>query len=302
MRYTRRQTLTRLTPGVLALGWAATRPATAAAQVTPTLFLPTTPVQQGSAFLAGLTGSGIGWAEFWFTGRRISPVREGDLWLGIGGVGQDVGSTVQAPPGVYSLVAYYASGPNAPVSSVDGRIRVDRYDYPVEYIQLSPETSALLDPDLIARETEDLRAVYVMATPARRWDGYFVRPSAAALTDVFGSRRSYNGGPATGSHSGVDFGAAQGAPVLAAAGGRVVHARRQPVRGNMIILDHGAGVHTGYCHLSAFNVDEGEEVIAGQRIGAVGSTGLSTGPHLHWEVVVAGMHVDGLRWLAPGEI
>jgi murein DD-endopeptidase MepM/ murein hydrolase activator NlpD len=67
----------------------------------------------------------------------------------------------------------------------------------------------------------------------------------------------------------------------------------------MVVLDHGAGVFTGYCHLSAYAVRADEEVPAGQVIAAVGSSGLATGPHLHWEVVVGGYHVNGLLWLTP---
>src|SRR5205823_12065814 len=102
----------------------------------------------------------------------------------------------------------------------------------------------------------------------------------------------------TGSHSGVDFGAAPGSPATAAAHGRVLLTRRMVQHGNMVSIDHGAGVFTGYCHLSAFAVSEGDEVQAGDLVGYTGATGLVTGPHLHWDVLVGGIHVDGLRWLA----
>ena len=69
------------------------------------------------------------------------------------------------------------------------------------------------------------------------------------------------------------------------------------VRGNMVIIDHGGGVFSGYAHLSALHVTAGQTVTGGDVIGLVGTTGLSTGPHLHWEMAVAGVLVDGLRWL-----
>ena len=84
---------------------------------------------------------------------------------------------------------------------------------------------------------------------------------------------------------------------LAAAAGKVVFVAELQVRGNTIIIDHGAGVMTAYNHLSEFGVAEGQVVAPGQIIGKMGSTGLVTGPHLHWEVIVRGIEVDGELWL-----
>jgi murein DD-endopeptidase MepM/ murein hydrolase activator NlpD len=71
-----------------------------------------------------------------------------------------------------------------------------------------------------------------------------------------------------------------------------------PIRGRSVIIDHGAGVKSGYHHLAETLVSEGSLVEAGQVVGAAGSTGLSTGPHLHWEVTVWGVNVDPLQWTA----
>jgi murein DD-endopeptidase MepM/ murein hydrolase activator NlpD len=68
------------------------------------------------------------------------------------------------------------------------------------------------------------------------------------------------------------------------------------VRGNAVVLDHGRGVFTGYWHLQKLEVKAGDRVVAGQMLGEVGSTGLSTGPHLHWEMRVRGVAVDPLQW------
>jgi murein DD-endopeptidase MepM/ murein hydrolase activator NlpD len=94
----------------------------------------------------------------------------------------------------------------------------------------------------------------------------------------------------------VDYGARQGALVLAPAAGRVVLADALDVRGNAVILDHGAGVHTGYWHLWKILVREGQSVTQGDVLGRVGTTGLSTGAHLHWEVRVGDVAVDPLQW------
>jgi murein DD-endopeptidase MepM/ murein hydrolase activator NlpD len=88
--------------------------------------------------------------------------------------------------------------------------------------------------------------------------------------------------------------------VGAAAHGIVAFAGSLTVRGVSVIIDHGAGVFTGYHHLSRIDVAEGQEVVAGQIVGAVGMTGLATGPHLHWELVVQGVNVDPVFWTFAG--
>ncbi|SDR71424.1 M23 family metallopeptidase [Pseudomonas oryzae] len=103
-------------------------------------------------------------------------------------------------------------------------------------------------------------------------------------------------------HSGVDFSIHSGAAVLAAAGGRVRFAGRQGGYGQLLEIDHGNGLVTRYAHLLRFHVRAGELVIPGQRIAEVGSTGRSTGPHLHFEVLHHGRFVDPQRFLALGDL
>jgi murein DD-endopeptidase MepM/ murein hydrolase activator NlpD len=93
-------------------------------------------------------------------------------------------------------------------------------------------------------------------------------------------------------HQGIDFAAPTGTPVLASAGGRVVKAGWSGGYGNVVQIDHGRGTVTRYAHLSRINVKEGQQVAQGHRIGAVGSTGMSTGPHLHYEVWMNGKPVN----------
>jgi murein DD-endopeptidase MepM/ murein hydrolase activator NlpD len=116
-------------------------------------------------------------------------------------------------------------------------------------------------------------------------------------TSPFGSRRTYGGGSAVSAHAGEDYSAPPGTPVRAPAAGTAMLAELLFVRGNAVVLDHGRGVFTGYWHLSALHVKEGDRVEAGQLLGEVGSTGLSTGAHLHWELRVHGVAVDPLQWL-----
>lgn len=98
-------------------------------------------------------------------------------------------------------------------------------------------------------------------------------------------------------HTGVDFPAPTGTPVTAAAGGTVVYASWMNVGGNTVLIDHGNGLITLYCHLNGFNCGVGQEVAAGQVVAYLGSTGFSTGPHLHFEVRLHGTSVDPLGYL-----
>lgn len=121
--------------------------------------------------------------------------------------------------------------------------------------------------------------------------GSFSWPVAGTITSPFGWRSNPFGG-APDFHPGLDIGAPTGTTVTAAAGGTIIMAQWYGGYGNYILIDHGGGYSTGYGHLSAIYVSTGQSVARGQAIGAVGSTGQSTGPHLHFEVRLNGKPVD----------
>ncbi len=129
-------------------------------------------------------------------------------------------------------------------------------------------------------------------------------PSSQPLSDAFvGSRFGRRIDPFNGRvsvHEGIDFNAPTGTPILAAGGGVVVYAGVHAGYGNMIDLDHGDGTVTRYAHASRLLVREGDVVRQGQRIAEVGSTGRSTGPHLHFEVRVDGEAQDPMQFLRRG--
>lgn len=169
--------------------------------------------------------------------------------------------------------------------------------FPAQTITVPEEQSALLDPQLRADEDAFLATIYGAFSEEQQWDDLFQVPVTTTLvTAPYGGGRSYNGGPVSIFHTGTDFDGAVGTPILAAANGTVVFADLLELRGNTVILDHGLGVFSGYYHLSESFVTLGERVAAGQAVGAGGSTGLSTGPHLHWELQVNGVPVNGMRW------
>jgi murein DD-endopeptidase MepM/ murein hydrolase activator NlpD len=113
------------------------------------------------------------------------------------------------------------------------------------------------------------------------WTASFLRPRESRVTSVFGSGRVFNGA-VTSRHLGVDYAGAEGAPILAANRGVVALVDTFFLAGKVVYIDHGAGVVTGYFHMSKPLVAVGDTVQRGQQIGLVGSTGRTTGPHLHW--------------------
>nr|WP_320016486.1 M23 family metallopeptidase [uncultured Desulfobacter sp.] len=125
----------------------------------------------------------------------------------------------------------------------------------------------------------------------RLWRLPFHRPVAGKYTSVYGLRRVLNGKPKN-PHRGVDFRAPTGTAVEAVANGRVILAESHYYAGNSIYIDHGNGVISLYFHLSKFDVSQGDIVKRGQIIGKSGSTGRSTGPHLHLSISVQGQLVD----------
>lgn len=185
---------------------------------------------------------------------------------------------------------------NGSKGSTNVNLTVGATRWTEDSITVSQALEALLDPSVSAPELAQLKQIYGQYTPQKLWNGPWLFPAAGAITTQFGEQRSYNRGPITGHHGGTDIGAPLGAPVAATNAGKVVMARQLRVHGNMIVVDHGGGVFSGYAHLSSFAAVEGQQVNAGEIIGYVGSTGVSTAAHLHWEISVGGVLVDALRF------
>jgi murein DD-endopeptidase MepM/ murein hydrolase activator NlpD len=118
----------------------------------------------------------------------------------------------------------------------------------------------------------------------------FIWPVNGPVTSPFGMRWGRM-------HTGIDIGVAYGTPIHAAASGRVIYARWMDGYGNLVFIDHGRGISTGYAHQSSIAVSNGQTVTQGDVIGYVGCTGHCFGPHLHFEVRVNGTPVDPLGYL-----
>jgi biotin carboxyl carrier protein len=165
--------------------------------------------------------------------------------------------------------------------------QIQRTTFPEDDLTLDPSQ---IQPQARAEENSRLGVLYQQEDGPKRWDGPFQVPVHGDITTQFGTHRSYE------YHPGTDFAMPQGTPVKAPAPGTVVFEGMLPARGNVLVLDHGAGVYTTYAHLQRFEVSPGDDVSVGQTIARVGTTGFSTGPHLHWELWVDSANVDPMDW------
>ena len=180
-------------------------------------------------------------------------------------------------------------------------VQVRDRDFPTQSIWLPPGK----DEEGTDAEFDRVDAFKALVTPEKFWDGKLLRPNSGEITTIYGVRRYYNGVFAQDYyHRGVDYAGAYGSPVVAPAAGRVSLVGRESqgfkIHGNVVGLDHGQGVASILMHLSRIDVKEGDVVKAGQVIGALGSTGASTGPHLHWGLYVHGQSVDPVPWRLQG--
>jgi murein DD-endopeptidase MepM/ murein hydrolase activator NlpD len=181
----------------------------------------------------------------------------------------------------------------AMVEVKEGHFATENLTVKKQFVEPNPEQEARA-----AAELQRLREIYDRVTPERLWDGPFRVPLDGDFKGSnFGKRRVLNGHPGT-PHGGVDFPAPTGTLVHAAQKGRVVLAEELFFSGNTVIVDHGLGIYTFYCHFSEIDSKVGDEVVAGTVLGKVGATGRVTGPHLHWGLSVQRARVNALELLS----
>jgi Peptidase family M23 len=163
--------------------------------------------------------------------------------------------------------------------------------------------ATLADLDRIADQRTDLMTMMESKLFEQKIRSMMVPTQQPVATGVLGSAFGWRIDPFTGGsalHTGLDFQAESGAPILAAAGGVVVVQDTHPAYGNMVEIDHGNDLITRYAHASKVIVKKGDLIKRGQKIAEVGTTGRSTGPHLHFEVLVQGVPQDPQKFLTAG--
>ena len=181
-------------------------------------------------------------------------------------------------------------------------LEVKKVSFKTQTLSLPP-SMVDLDPKTLERVNGEAKRVEALFQRTRReklWKGRFVQPVPGEISTPFGLRRVINRQNKS-PHSGVDLRAEEGTPVLASNAGFVAIVDDLFFSGKSVILDHGQGIYSMYFHLSEILVLEGEKINKGDVLGQVGSTGRSTGPHLHWGIRIHGSKVDPFSLLRVTE-
>jgi len=223
-----------------------------------------------------------------FNGRRVMVMKEDGQWVAV------VGIPLKTTPGSNKIALQ------------DGReisFEVETKEYESQHITIKNKRQVnplKQDMERITRESKEMGAAFTefdtQFSPVSR----FVLPADGPFSSPFGLRRFFNGQPRN-PHSGLDIASPAGADIIAAAPGKVTATGNYFFNGNTVLIDHGHGLITMYCHMSKIDIATGEMIETGQKIGEVGSTGRVTGPHLHWSVSLNNTRIDPTLFLETEE-
>ena len=218
----------------------------------------------------------------WFAERQVLVASAAGHWVAV------VGLPLDLKAGSQELLV----GEGATQKTL--RFEVKDKRYPEQHITLKDSSKvnrASADEERATREIAAIQELKRHWRDTAETETDFQLPAEGRLASRFGLRRIFNG-EARAPHSGLDVAVPRGTPIKAAAQGKILATGDYFFNGKTVFIDHGNGLISMYCHLDRIDVQSGDQVTQGQRVGLAGSSGRSSGPHLHWSVVLNGTMVD----------
>ena len=197
-------------------------------------------------------------------------------------------------PGDYDVKVYDSNNDNL-LATIP--YEVEYREFEKQYLTVSSTTASLKNKENRRKDNEKFGDAKAYSVGEKLWKGTFIQPVEGRISTEYAVMRFTNGSSSYYRHNALDIAAEEGTPVMAANDGIVTFASDLIISGNVIVLDHGYGLFTSYVHLHKIHVEEGDHVTKGDVIGEVGSTGFSTGPHLHWSLWKNGVYLNPWKFI-----
>lgn len=272
----------------VALGTGAALSSASQAAGTSALHLPKASLVPGGVFITPVEGAADQPPTVTYEGSRVMVLRSNDRWLAV------VGIPLSTKLGNASVSVKEGEATEVPVA-----FNVVDKQYPTQSLKVAPGKVDLSPEDerRSSDESARIRAALATYSPTAPSSLRLLQPVPGVRSSSYGSRRIFNNEPRN-PHTAMDIASPTGTPIKASADGKVIETGDFFLPGNTVIVDHGEGLITMYCHLSVIGVKVGDELKRGDVLGRVGATGRVTGPHLHWAVALNQTFVDPALFLA----